>query len=127
MHMRAECAALTTSDAKIILSSSQADDLSGKLNPKRLHNDFEAAVFQLEPEIDGQKALDESGAQAALLAAAAQRYFAVFENQDAQERAIQAMELETGWRAFPCKTVGRSHYRPALGDAGRLFGENAGA
>jgi 4-diphosphocytidyl-2C-methyl-D-erythritol kinase len=42
--------------------------------------------------------------------------FGILENQDAQERAIQAIELETGWRAFPCKTVGRSHYRAALGE-----------
>ena len=124
--------ALTTSDAKIILSSSQADDLSGKLNPKLLHNDFEAAAFQLEPEIGRAKAaLMKSGAQAALLAGSGSAVFAVFENKDAQERAIQAIELEAGWRVFPCKTVGRSHYQTALGPAGeilaRLTGENAGA
>ncbi|HEY6046407.1 MAG TPA: 4-(cytidine 5'-diphospho)-2-C-methyl-D-erythritol kinase [Pyrinomonadaceae bacterium] len=124
--------ALTTSDAKIILSSSQADDLSGKLDPKLLHNDFEAAAFQLAPEIGrAQAALMKSGAQAALLAGSGSAVFGVFENKDAQERAIQAIELEAGWRVFPCKTVGRSHYETAMGPAGeilaRLTGENAGA
>jgi 4-diphosphocytidyl-2-C-methyl-D-erythritol kinase len=124
--------ALTTFDAKIILSSSQADDLSGKLNPKLLHNDFEAAAFQLAPEIERAKAaLMKSGAQAALLAGSGSAVFGVFENKHAQERAIQAIELEAGWRVFPCKTVGRSHYETAMGPAGkipaRLTGENAGA
>jgi 4-diphosphocytidyl-2-C-methyl-D-erythritol kinase len=124
--------ALTTLDSKIILSSSQADDLSGKLNPKLLHNDFEAAVFQLAPEIERAKAaLMKSGARAALLAGSGSAVFGVFENKHAQERAIQAVELEAGWRVFPCKTVGRSHYESAMGPAGeilaRLTGENAGA
>jgi 4-diphosphocytidyl-2-C-methyl-D-erythritol kinase len=124
--------ALTTSDSKIILSSSQADEFSGKLNPKLLHNDFEAVAFQLEPEIERAKAaLMKSGAQAALLAGSGSAVFGVFENKHAQERAIQAVELEAGWRVFPCKTVGRSHYRSAIGPAGeilaRLTGENAGA
>jgi 4-diphosphocytidyl-2-C-methyl-D-erythritol kinase len=125
-------AALTSSDSKFILSSSPAGGFSGKLNPKGLHNDFEAVVFQLEPEIErARNALLKSGAAAALLAGSGAAVFGVFDNQDAQERAIQAIELETGWRVFPCKTVGRSRYRSAMGPAGgrlaRLTGENAGA
>jgi 4-diphosphocytidyl-2-C-methyl-D-erythritol kinase len=124
--------ALTTSDAKIILSSSQADSFSGNLNPNTLHNDFEGVVLQLEPEIERAKsALMKTGAQAALLAGSGSAVFGIFENKDAQERAIQAIKLEAGWRVFPCKTVGRSHYRSAMGPAGeilaRLTGENAGA
>jgi 4-diphosphocytidyl-2-C-methyl-D-erythritol kinase len=125
-------ATLTRRNAKIILSSSRASDFSSEFEPKDLHNDFEAAAFRLEPEIERAKlALLKTGAQAALLAGSGSAVVAVFENKDAQERAIQAIELETGWRAFPCKTVGRSHYETALGPAGelvaRLFGENAGA
>jgi len=124
--------ALTTSDSKIILASSQADDFSGKLNPKTLHNDFAAVAFQLEEEIErAQAALMKTGAQAALLAGSGAAVFGVFENKDAQERAIQAIELETGWRVFPCKTVGRSHYETAMGPVGEVFarlsGEDAGA
>jgi 4-diphosphocytidyl-2-C-methyl-D-erythritol kinase len=124
--------ALTSSDAKPILLRSQASDDSASFYLDALHNDFEAVVFQLEPEIERAKnALLKSGAPAAMLCGSGSAVFGIFENQDAQERAIQAIELEAGWRAFPCKTVGRSYYRSAKGPAGdlvaRLFGENAGA
>ena len=121
-------AALTSSESKPILFRSQASDSSASIDLNSLHNDFEPMVFQLEPEIERAKvALLKSGAPAAMLSGSGSAVIGIFENQDAQERAIQAIELETGWRAFPCKTVGRSHYRRALGQAGRLFGENAGA
>jgi 4-diphosphocytidyl-2-C-methyl-D-erythritol kinase len=108
--------ALTSSDAKPILLRSQASDDSASLDLNALHNDFEAVVFQLEPEIErARNALLKSGARAAMLCGSGSAVLGIFENQDAQERAIQAVELETGWRAFPCKTVGRSHYRRALG------------
>jgi len=124
--------ALTSLNAKPILLRSQASDDSVSFALNSLHNDFEAAIFQLEPEIERAKnALLKSGARAAMLCGSGSAVFGIFENHDAQERAIQAMELETGWRAFPCKTVGRSHYRRAMGPAdgllARLFGENAGA
>ena len=123
---------LTSTDAKPILLRSQASDDSASFDLDGLHNDFEAVIFQLEPEIERAKnALLKSGARATMLCGSGSAVFGIFENQDAQERAIQAIELEAGWRAFPCKTVGRSHYRRALGPAGellaRLFGENAGA
>ena len=125
-------AALTSSDSKPILFRSQASDFSASIDLNALHNDFEQVVFQLEPEIERTKvALLKSGARAAMLSGSGSAVFGIFENQDAQERAIQAIELETGWRAFPCNTVGRSHYEAALGPAGellaRLFRENAGA
>jgi len=124
--------ALTSANSKPILFRSQASDFSASIDLNALHNDFELVVFQLEPEIEHAKvALLNSGARAAMLSGSGSAVFGIFENQDAQERAIQAIELETGWRAFPCKTVGRSHYETALGPAGRalarLFGENAGA
>jgi 4-diphosphocytidyl-2-C-methyl-D-erythritol kinase len=107
---------LTSSDSKPILSRSQASNDSASFDLNALHNDFEAVVFQLEPEIERAKnALLKSGARTAMLSGSGSAVFGIFENQDAQERAIQAIELETGWRAFPCKTVGRSDYREALG------------
>lgn len=124
--------ALTSSNSKPILFRSQAGDVSDSFDLNALHNDFEPAVLRQEPEIEQAKnALLKSGARAALLAGSGSAVFGIFDNQNAQERAIQAIELEAGWRAFPCKTVGRSHYEKALGPAGRtaarLFGENAGA
>lgn len=110
-------AALTSSDSKPILLRSQASNSSVSIDLNALHNDFEPTVFQLEPEIERAKvALLKSGARTAMLSGSGSAVFGIFENQDAQERAIQAIELETGWRAFPCKTVGRSHYRQALGE-----------
>ena len=125
-------AALTSSDSKPILFRSQASDFSALIDLNALHNDFEQVVFQLEPEIERAKvALLKSGARAAMLSGSGSAVVGIFENQDAQERAIQAIELETGWRAFPCKTVGRSHYEATLGPAGellaRLVREHAGA
>ncbi len=124
--------ALTSSDSKPILFRSQPSDASVSFDLNALQNDFEAVICQLEPEIGRVKnALLKAGARAAMLSGSGSAVFGIFENQDAQERAIPAIELETGWRAFPCKTVGRSHYRRGLGPAGgrlaRLFGENAGA
>lgn len=124
--------ALTSSDAKPILLRSQASDDSASFDLNALHNDFEAVIFQLEPEIERAKnALLKSGARLAMLCGSGAAVSGIFENEDAQERAIQAIELETGWRAFPCKTVGRSDYRRAMSPVGglleRLFGENAGA
>jgi len=118
---------LTYSDSKFILASSQVGDFLDRLSPEELHNDFEAVAFRLEPEIKRSKAaLLKAGARAAILAGSGSAVFGIFENQDAQERAIQAIELEAGWRVFPCKTVGRDHYRSAMGPAGeilaRLFG-----
>ncbi|HEY5837484.1 MAG TPA: hypothetical protein VIT19_00520, partial [Pyrinomonadaceae bacterium] len=109
-------AALTSSDSKPILFYSQASNSSASIDLNVLHNDFEPTAFQLEPEIERAKvALLKSGARAAMLSGSGSAVFGIFENQDAQERAIQAIELETGWRAFPCKTVGRNDYRRALG------------
>ena len=114
-------AALTSSDSKPILFRSQASNSSASIDLNVLHNDFEPTVFQLEPEIERAKvALLKSGARAAMLSGSGSAVFGIFENQDAQERAIQAIELETGWRAFPCKTVGRNRYRSAMGAAGEI-------
>jgi len=115
-------AALTTSDAKTILSTSQRSRFSDSFGSEALLNDFEAVVLQLEPEIERAKvALLRAGAQSALLAGSGAAVFGVFDNKDAQERAIQNIELETGWRVFPCSTVGRDHYRRAMGAAGEIL------
>jgi len=115
-------AALTTFDAKTILSTSQRSSVPDIFSSAALLNDFEAVVLQLEPEIERAKvALLGAGAQAALLAGSGAAVFGVFDNKDAQERAIQSIELETGWRVFPCSTVGRNHYRSAMGAAGEIL------
>ena len=106
---------LTSHNSKTILSSSRQSADSDKIGLANLRNDFEAVVFELEPEIRRAKnALMQAGANAALLAGSGSAVFGVFDSEDAQRRAIQAIELETGWRVFPCRTVGRQEYRDAL-------------
>ncbi len=112
---------LTTGEAKTILSSSERGEISDSFDPKDLQNDFEPAVFDLAPEIKRVKvALMKAGAEVALLAGSGSAVFGVFDNGDAQERAIQMIELEAGWRVFPCRTVGRSAYHGAMGPAGEI-------
>ena len=114
---------LTTPNSKTILSSSQPTEHFDFGRCASLENDFEAVVFDLEPEIARAKqALAQSGAQAAALAGSGSAVFGIFDSEDAQRRAIQAIELETGWRVFPCKTVGRDEYARALGDLNQFLG-----
>ena len=118
---------LTTAEAKTILSSSQRIEISNSLDSEALQNDFEPVVFELEPEIERAKvALMNAGAEAALLAGSGSAVFGIFGSEDAQERAMRAIELESGWRVFPCRTVGRSHYRSAMGPCGANFGRFTG-
>lgn len=102
---------LTTHNSKTILSSSVAKQVFDRTDFASLTNDFEVVAFDLAPEIRRAKAaLLKAGANAALLAGSGAAVFGVFDSEDAQRRAIQAIELETGWRVFPCKTVGRDDY-----------------
>jgi 4-diphosphocytidyl-2-C-methyl-D-erythritol kinase len=118
---------LTTVEAKTILSSSEGNEFSGSFDSEALRNDFEPVVFELEPEIRRARvALMIVGAEAALLAGSGSAVFGIFDSEDAQKRAIQAIELESGWRVFPCSTVGRSHYQSALGPCGTIFSRFAG-
>jgi 4-diphosphocytidyl-2-C-methyl-D-erythritol kinase len=113
---------LTTVEAKTILSSSEWSGVSYSFDSETLQSDFEPVAFELEPEISRAKvALMNAGAEAALLAGSGSAVFGIFDSEDAQKRAIQVMELESGWRVFPCSTVGRSHYRSAMGAAGETF------
>jgi 4-diphosphocytidyl-2C-methyl-D-erythritol kinase len=63
----------------------------------------------------------EAGARGALLAGSGSAVFGVFDNREAQERAIQVIYLEAGWRVFPCETVGRDQYRSAMGSCRALL------
>jgi 4-diphosphocytidyl-2C-methyl-D-erythritol kinase len=111
---------LTSAGAKTILSSSGQGQNSDSFDSKALQNDFEPVVFRLEPEIERAKiALMKAGADAALLAGSGSALFGFFDNGDAQARAIQMIELEAGWRVFPCRTVGRDSYRIAMGEGAK--------
>ena len=111
--------ALTTSESASILSISRA---AADLEASRLcalRNDFEVAIFQLEPEIERTKrALISAGASTSLLAGSGSSVFGIFESKQDQERAAEELEAEAGWRVFPAVTVSRSEYLKAFGSVG---------
>ena len=113
---------LTTRNSKTILSTSPTTEHFEKESFASLENDFEEVIFDLEPEIARAKAaLMRTDATAAALAGSGSSVFGIFDSEDAQRRAIQTIELEAGWRVFPCKTVGRDDYVMAFGDLRQLL------
>ena len=113
---------LTTRNSKSILFSSSSAEIFGNSGFDGLHNDFEEIALEFEPELLRAKdALLNVGARAAMLAGSGSAIFGVFDSENAQRRAIQAIELETGWRVFPCKTVARDQYRNAMGASGEFL------
>jgi 4-diphosphocytidyl-2-C-methyl-D-erythritol kinase len=110
--------ALTKADSDTILSISCADAQFTDFHPDALHNDFEPVVFHLKPEIERAKiTLLRAGARLALLAGSGSSVFGVFENEEAQVGAIDALREERGWRVFRCATVSRAEYHAALGES----------
>ena len=82
-----------------------------------LRNDFESVIFDIEPEIRRCKeALLQAGAIGALLAGSGSSVFGIFAGRTQQQRALDDIKLEAGWRVFPCVTVSRNEYRRALGN-----------
>jgi len=115
---------LTSKVDETILSSSNAREFFDSSSFASLHNDFEMFAFALEPEIERAKtALLKAGAVGATLAGSGSAVFGIFDSEEAQRRAIQAIELETGWRVFPCKTVGRSTYLSEMGPSAEIFAQ----
>lgn len=113
--------ALTKADGDTILPISRAGEHFADSFPAALHNDFERVVFRLQPEIEQAKnALVLSGAQQALMSGSGSSIFGVFENQEAQERAVKWLRAETNWRVFSCSTLSRAQYAQALGSCAAL-------
>lgn len=110
---------LTTSESASILSSSSAGPVSGDVAQRSLHNDFEVAIFEIEPEIRRAKtALLDAGARGALLAGSGSSVFGIFDDDAARDRALSSLGSEAGWRIFSCRTVSRAEYLQAMGPSG---------
>ena len=112
--------ALTTKNANPILSVSQSEANSGHSQPwtleDSLENDFESVIFDIEPEIRRTKeALLQAGALGALLAGSGSSVFGIFAGKEDQQRAANEIQLEAGWRIFPCVTVSQTEYLRAIG------------
>ena len=121
-------ASLTTTNADPILSSSHNEADSSYSRPWPLHhewdsvlldefeNDFESVIFDIEPEIRRTKeTLLQAGALGALLAGSGSSVFGIFADRKDQQRAVEEIKLEPGWRIFPCVTVSRDEYLGAVG------------
>ena len=115
--------ALTTIQSDPILSSSREEAISGNSVPwppyRNLQNDFESVIFDIEPEIRRTKeTLLQAGAFRVLLAGSGSSVFGIFADQEAQKSAINEIQLEPGWRIFPCVTLSRNEYVNALDSGG---------
>ena len=110
--------ALTSNIAIPILAGSPGGADSSELplsGARELQNDFELTIFDMEPEIKRAKsALLAAGAQSALLAGSGSSVFGIFNDRETQQRALNEIQLETGWRVFDCVTVSRREYARAL-------------
>ena len=118
--------ALTTQNADPILSVSQSEAIAGHSLPwppeDSLKNDFESVIFDIEPEIRRTKeTLLQAGALGALLAGSGSSVFGIFASREDQQRAVNEIQLEAGWRIFPCVTVSRTEYLRAIGSADNPF------
>jgi 4-diphosphocytidyl-2-C-methyl-D-erythritol kinase len=112
--------ALTTKNVNPILSVSQSEAnlRHSQLWPLEdsLKNDFESVIFDIEPEIRRTKeALLQAGALGALLAGSGSSVFGIFADEEDQQRAANEIQLEAGWRIFPCVTVSQTEYLRAVG------------
>ena len=86
---------------------------------EQLHNDFERVIFDILPEIERVKiALIQAGARDALLAGSGSSVFGIFEDQEAQHRALREIQAEVGWRIFSCVTLSRVEYLRAMNSSG---------
>jgi 4-diphosphocytidyl-2-C-methyl-D-erythritol kinase len=116
-------AALTTRYSDSILAISRGSTNSSDWDQwpvsYDLENDFEQVIFDIEPEIGRVKnALLQAGARSALLAGSGSSVFGIFDNREAQQRALEQIRAESGWRIFPCATLSREEYIRAMGSCG---------
>jgi 4-diphosphocytidyl-2-C-methyl-D-erythritol kinase len=110
---------LTSRKPTSILTSSFADSLLSDCDQWPLHNDFEAVIFEIEPEIERAKqALLEVGARDALLTGSGSSVFGIFDNEERRQHALDTLVIESGWRVFPCSTISRDEYSAAMDSAG---------
>ena len=113
---------LTTLSTNSILAGSSAELISSDCDQSLMHNDFEAVIFEIEPEIERAKiALLQSGADGALLAGSGSSVFGIFANEKARQTALERLECEPGWRVFPCETLARDNYLKQIGNLTRKF------
>lgn len=106
---------LTNFDSKSILQICRSEAQMLSLRQSGLINDFENAVFEIEPEIERVKEkLFDLGAKHALMSGSGASVFAVFESKEELQTAFDALQVERTWRKFRVETVSRESYLKAL-------------
>ncbi len=106
---------LTNFDSKSILQICRSEALTLNLRQSSLVNDFENAVFEIEPEIKRvkQKFFD-LGANHALMSGSGASVFAVFDSKEELQTAFDALQEEKTWRKYQVKTVSSKEYKQAM-------------
>jgi 4-diphosphocytidyl-2-C-methyl-D-erythritol kinase len=109
---------LTSQGPVSILASSFAEPNSRDCAQWPLHNDFEAVIFEIKPEIGRVKrALIKAGARGALMTGSGSSVFGIFDSETARDRALSTVHPEAGWRIFPCQSLTRDEYLKGLGSS----------
>ena len=109
---------LTSEDSVSILASSFVEPSLGDCAQWPLHNDFEAVIFEIKPEIRrAKRALIEAGARGALMTGSGSSVFGIFDSETARDQALSDVDPEVGWRIFPCQSLTRDEYLKALGSS----------
>lgn len=107
---------LTKNDSKSILKICREEANSLYLGQSELKNDFEATVFELEPETARAKQkLFDYDAKCALLSGSGASVFAIFDSNLKRRKALDKLKTERHWRVFAVETVSRRKYRERLG------------
>jgi 4-diphosphocytidyl-2-C-methyl-D-erythritol kinase len=107
---------LTSAKPDPILAGSLTPVISRDCDQSALHNDFEAVIFEIEPEIERVKMeLLRSGADNALLAGSGSSVFGIFASEEARGAAVERLNCEQGWKVICCETLGRNDYLSQIG------------
>ena len=108
-------ASLTLDPPETILADSRPESHFDDSDLWGLKNDFERVIFDIEPETKRVRdALIRAGASRTLLAGSGSTVFGIFDDLDAKVRASGVIEVEAGWRVFPCVTISRIDYLRAV-------------
>ncbi len=113
---------LTNSGSKSILQICRSEAKALNLRQSGLVNDFETAVFEIEPEIKRVKEkFFELEAKHALMSGSGASVFAVFDSKEKLQTAFDALQVEKTWRKYRVRTVSRESYRQALNRVASLL------
>lgn len=106
---------LTNFDSKSILKICHNEAETLYLRQSELKNDFEATVFELEPETaQAKRLLLDCEAEYALLSGSGASVFAIFDSDLKRQKAFDKLQKERQWRVFVVETISRQNYRKHL-------------